>query len=117
MAIFDTFSNSDGSSNIPDGEKLGFGAGNHQVTRVLLPKVEVLAVGAKTAGNAAADSDANETATATSGGAKTLTVAVNQNDAERLIHAVQTGTLYFALLDDNSSVKPGAGVNNSNLFP
>lgn len=114
VAIFDSFTTGNGS-NVPDGEKLSFGAGNHQVTRVLLPKVEVIAVGDKTSTHTTSSDSGNDTTT--SDQAKTLTVAVNQDDAERLIHAVQTGTLYFALLDDNSDVKPGAGVNNSNLFP
>ena len=114
MNSHDSFSTGNGS-NVPDGEKLSFGAGNHQVTRVLLPRVEVIAVGDKTSTHTTSSDSGDDTAT--SDQAKTLTVAVNQDDAERLIHAVQTGTLCFALLDDNSNIKPGAGVNNSNLFP
>jgi pilus assembly protein CpaB len=45
-----------------------------------------------------------------------VTVAVTQNDAEKLIHGAQTGILYFALLTDSSDVKPGAGINGNTLF-
>ncbi|MDT4986931.1 MAG: pilus assembly protein CpaB [Micromonosporaceae bacterium] len=118
IAIFDSFS-TDPKSNIPDGEKLSSGKDIHQVTRVLLPRVEVIAVGAKTATSTRTDatSDSSSAGTPTSSAAKTLTVAVDQEQAERLIHAVLTGTLYFALLDDSSEIKPGSGVNNTNLFP
>jgi pilus assembly protein CpaB len=120
VAIFDSFS-TDPGSNIPDGEKLAAGKDVHQVTRVLMPRVEVLAVGSRTATSGAvaadpADQSAQANAAQDSTGA-TLTVAVNQDEAERLIHALQTGTLYFALLDESSDVKPGPGVNNTNLFP
>jgi pilus assembly protein CpaB len=122
IAIFDSFSTNP-SSNIPDGEKLASGAGVNQITRVLLPRVEVIAVGDKTASSAAANTTASNTDSSSStdtsqgGDARTLTVAVDQDEAERLIHAVLTGTLSYALLDENSDVKPGAGVNNNNLFP
>jgi pilus assembly protein CpaB len=119
IAIFDSFS-TDPKMNIPDGEKLSSGKDIHQVTRLLLPRVEVIAVGDKTSstGRDAAAADASTgTGAPTSNSARTLTVTVGQDDAERLIHAVMTGTLYFALLDDNSNVKPGPGVNNNNLFP
>ena len=111
VAIFDSFS-TDPKSNIPDGERLTSGKDTHQVTRVLLPRVEVIAVGDKTASaTEATDSDTPPAAGAT------LTVAVNQQEAERLIHVLQTGTLYFALLDESSEITPGPGVNNTNLFP
>jgi pilus assembly protein CpaB len=118
IAIFDTFSTAP-QSNIPDGEKLFSGKDIQQVTRVLLPRVEVLAVGAKTATSTRTDttSDSSTAGTPASAASRTLTVAVDQDQAERLIHAVLTGTLYFALLDDSSEIKPGNGVNNTNLFP
>jgi pilus assembly protein CpaB len=118
IAIFDSFS-TDPNSNIPDGEKLASGKDIHQITRVLLPRVEVIAVGDKTSSaNHTAVADQADTANSSSGtGSRTLTVGVNQGDAERLIHAGLTGTLSFALLDDSSNIEPGPGVNNNNLFP
>jgi pilus assembly protein CpaB len=43
-------------------------------------------------------------------------VAVDQAQAERLVHAVQTGTLYLALVNDSTTVTPGPGVTNKSLF-
>jgi pilus assembly protein CpaB len=80
-----------------------------------LPKVEVIAVGSATAASAnkadAAKSDPQSANTVM------VTVAVSQEEAERLVHAVQTGTLYLALLDDSSNVTSGPGVDNKSLFP
>jgi pilus assembly protein CpaB len=41
-----------------------------------------------------------------------ITVAVDQADAQRLIHVAQTGRLYFALLTGTSKIAPGSGVDN-----
>jgi pilus assembly protein CpaB len=72
-------------------------------TRVLLPEVEVLAVGGS----------ANEGSNAAGGDNSLLvTVAVNQTDAERLIQGLNSGTLYLGLLGDSTDVKPGPGVDN-----
>jgi len=43
-------------------------------------------------------------------------LAVNQDDAERIIYASKKGDLTFALLNDKSKVKSGPGVSDSNLF-
>jgi pilus assembly protein CpaB len=116
VAIFDSFA-TDQNSNIPDGERLSSGKNIHQVTRVLLPRVEVIAVGDKTASASTTSTTSTDGSTPNPETGATITVAVNQEEAERLIHALQTGTLYFALLDESSDIKSGAGVNNSNLFP
>jgi pilus assembly protein CpaB len=82
--------------------------GNHtgiERTRVLLPRVEVLAVGtyqSNTASNTAARS-----------GSVMLTVAVSQQEAERLIEGLSHGTLYLGLLTDSVQVAPGEGVDNT----
>jgi pilus assembly protein CpaB len=79
---------------------------NIERTRVLLPRVEVLAVGtyqqARTNANAA--SRANSLM---------LTVAVSQDEAERLIEGLSHGTLYLGLLTDSVQVTPGSGVDNT----
>jgi hypothetical protein len=41
-----------------------------------------------------------------------VTLAVNQMDAERIIHIRQTGLLYLALLSEHSVTAPSAGVDN-----
>ena len=45
-----------------------------------------------------------------------LTVAVDQNEAERVIFAAWNGDLSFGLLNDKSEVKPGPGVTASKVF-
>src|SRR2546423_1325535 len=86
------------------GARIRTGKDPHQVPRVLLPRVEVIAVGDKTStGSSTSTPDTEQAAAAKEAGA-TLTVAVNQQEAERLIHVLQTGTLYFALLDESSDI-------------
>jgi pilus assembly protein CpaB len=116
IAVFDTFK-ADTSGRVSSGNT---GTGGNRATRVLLPRVEVIAVGTfgsdgVTANQVQQNGDQTSTAKST-GGQIVVTVAVTQNDAERLIHATQTGQLYFALLTDSSDVKPGPGVDNSSLF-
>jgi hypothetical protein len=41
---------------------------------------------------------------------------VDQSQAEKLIHGIQAGVLYLALLGENTALEPSAGVNNINLF-
>jgi pilus assembly protein CpaB len=84
----------------PNGNKT-----NIERTRVLLPRVEVLAVGTYQPGgtqNSAARS-----------GSVMLTVAVAQDEAERLIEGLSHGTLYLGLLTDSVQVAPGSGVDNT----
>ena len=83
-------------------------------TRVLLPKVGVLAIGSNTSQN---DS-------ATSSRSALVTVAVTQAEAERLIEGASHGTLYLGLLTDTTKVTTGGGVDNTDsggnttpLFP
>ena len=93
---------------------------NIQRTRVLLPRVEVLAVGTyQSARNATGSSGS-----AARSGSVMLTVAVSQAEAERLIEGLSHGTLYLGLLTDSVQVSPGGGVDNTDgnaggvpLFP
>jgi pilus assembly protein CpaB len=75
---------------------------NIERTRVLLPRVEVLAVGTYQAGG-----------TDTRSGSLMLTVAVDQTEAERLIEGLSHGTLYLGLLTDSVNVQSGPGVDNT----
>jgi pilus assembly protein CpaB len=126
VAVFDTFTVQDGGARIPAGDGLTSRHDYNHATRVLLPRVDVIAVGERGAAGAATSGTAPAGAAASSGagapavkgGATVLvTVAVTQDEAERLIHATQTGTLYLALLDDSSQILPGQGVDNTTLFP
>src|SRR5205814_8283670 len=112
IVIFDTFTAQNFNTPIPTGERLTFGKEVPQTTRVLLPRVEVIAIGTRgevgsatsrqngSAGTAGtATNGQTQTQDAAGGGNLLVTVAVTQDEAERLVHAVQTGTLYLALLD------------------
>ncbi|MGZ4436332.1 MAG: Flp pilus assembly protein CpaB [Nocardioidaceae bacterium] len=90
-------------------------AGAPETTRLLLPKVQVIAVGATTV---------ISRTTTTQGGAQTVeqlpktlfTLAVSQDDAERIMFASTHGELSFGLLNDKSKVKTGPGITSTNLF-
>jgi pilus assembly protein CpaB len=117
VAIFNTYEDVD-----PD-EATQEGSGqDNQRTRLLLPRVEVLAVGVYGAGGVTSTTARNGEAEEDDGSAQggsglVLTVSVDQTDAERLIHASRTGLLYLALLTDSSEVDPGPGVDIRTLFP
>jgi pilus assembly protein CpaB len=84
-------------------------------TRVLLPEVEVIGVGETTV---------STTTTKAAGGTQTteevpktiLTVAVVQDDANKVIFASKNGTLSFGLLPEGTKVRSESGVNMSDLF-
>ena len=106
VAVFVTVANTDPKTQaqLPDS------------TEVLLPRVTVIGVGNT--------SVVTQTSTDTSGQQNTeqisktiLTLAVDQEQATRLIHAAQKGALYFALLTPSSKVAPGGRVDSSNLLP
>lgn len=78
-------------------------------TRLLLDRVEVLAVGAAT-------TDGADSAAPEDWSNALVTVAVDQVQAEKLVHGVQTGALYLALLSDDTTLKPSAGVTNVTVF-
>jgi pilus assembly protein CpaB len=84
-------------------------------TRLLLPKVKVVAVGDTTVvKRTTTDSEGAQT---TEQLPKTLfTLAVNQRQAEKIMLADAQGDLNFALLNDKSKVNPGPGATSSNLF-
>jgi pilus assembly protein CpaB len=89
-------------------QQIGKGIGN---TRVVVPKLRVLAIGP--ASSATPQTDAGTTNSALTQGAASaqsamtlVTVAVNQDDAERLILLTQTGLPYLALLGPSAQIKP-----------
>jgi len=94
-------------------------------TRILLPSVEVMAIGTyKAESPSNGNGSTATTATARTGGSAMVTLAVNQEEGERLIEGLNTGNLYIGLLTDSIVVKPGSGVDNKDasggvkpLFP
>lgn len=79
-------------------------------TRVLIPRVEVIAVGPTTL-RPATKGQGNTESTPTA----ILTLAVDQGQAEKLV-AAQVGRLYLALLTKDSKVTDGAGTTTGTLF-
>jgi pilus assembly protein CpaB len=79
-------------------------------TRVLLPEVTVIGIGETTAGEPGSEGDQLPR--------QLITLAVTQEEAEKLIFAQSEGELYLGLLGEGTTVDPaGSGVNAGNLFP
>jgi len=104
VVIFDTYTNDRGS--------LFAGSAGGQVTRVLLDRVTVLAVGDATV----TPGTTGEGAPAQSNSSALLTLALTQTEAEKLIHGVNTGNLYLGLLGSNTSITNRTGATSGNLF-
>ena len=85
------------------------GGADVYVTKLLLPRVTVVAASQ----NAPSDLNGAKNATSTSNGNVLVTLAVSQRDAERMILAQQTGTLYLGLLSSTSVTGQGPGVYNT----
>jgi len=89
--------------------------GGQTGVRLLLPRVQVIAVGTTTV---------ISTTTTNPGGAQTteelprtlFTLAVDQEQAEKIMLAATTGELAFGYLNEDSEVRPGPGTTNANLF-
>jgi pilus assembly protein CpaB len=110
IAVFGTFKLVDKKFKEEAGE-------DNKGTQLLLPRVEVLAVGKYGEdGVTSAQPADGKGGQATANVTLLVTVAVAQADAERLIHAVRIGELYAALLTDTSEVRPGGGVDNRSLL-
>jgi pilus assembly protein CpaB len=78
-------------------------------TRLLLSGVQVLAVG---------DATVTQSEDAQVEGAQTalVTVALSASEAEKLVHATQTGAIYLALLGGDAPALTTAGVSDSTLY-
>lgn len=90
-------------------------ASGQPFTRLLLPRVTVLGVGSTT--------PSPTTTTEADGSQVTeqlprtlLTIAVDQEDAQKVLFAVGNGEIAFALLTGQSTVRPDPGANAGNLF-
>jgi pilus assembly protein CpaB len=132
IAVFDTYNTvagltpggqqAAGNKDTTAGDGVSMGETKEHVTRLLLSRVSVLAVGASVgaAGSSLAHGAATTSSSTSPQSSATsnvlVTVALRQHDAEKLILANQTGFLYFGLLNQGSHVAPGPGANNTNLF-
>ena len=106
------FMSADPSLYMPDGSQKQL----PPYTGVLLPRVQVIGVGATTV--------TSKTVTDESGAAITeqvprtiLTVAVDQEQAEKLIYGARNGELYFALLSKESKIQSNSGVTADEVIP
>ncbi|GAA1926003.1 Flp pilus assembly protein CpaB [Nocardioides marmoribigeumensis] len=91
------------------------GAQGQDGTRLLLPKVQVIAVGATTVTTSTTTAESGTQTTETL--PRTLfTLAVDQKKAEKLMYASTHGELSFGLLTDKSKVSPDSGTTQANLF-
>jgi pilus assembly protein CpaB len=85
-------------------------------TRLLLPKVQVIGVG--TTSMTAKTTTTGEGEQTTEQVPRTiLTVAVDQEQAERVIYAGRNGELSFALLSDKSEVVDNRGITAADIMP
>ena len=84
-------------------------------TRVLLDDVLIIAMGEASLTPAAAPIAGEEAAPAAALGAL-MTVAVTPADATRLVHGIQTGTLYAALRGTDAKIDLGKVVSEASLF-
>lgn len=129
VAVFDTFNiqGRDVWDTTPAGDHLQDRHEFTRATRLLLPRVEVLAVGSTTTvatGSDDEDKDATDKAAAQQAAAGDVTqttrvlvtVAVTQDQAERLVHVARTGTVTLALLGPDTKAKSGDGVDDRSLF-
>jgi pilus assembly protein CpaB len=89
----------------------GAGPSGSPGTRLLLPRVPVIAVGPATL-RPASGKDANSEAVPTA----ILTLALTQIEGQKAVYASINGQLNFALIDDDSKVAPGPGTGGANLF-
>lgn len=86
-----------------------------QATQVLLDDVLVIAMGEASLTPAAAPTGEGDAAAAPVPGAL-MTVAVTPADAVRLVHGIQTGSLYAALRGTDAKVDLGKVVSEATLF-
>lgn len=94
-----------------------------QTARVLLPRVRVLAVGSTTPATATATAPVDGEPAPVEGEPAPeqlprtmMTLALDQEDAQRVLLAQASGELSFGLLGGSTTVKPDLGITIDNLF-
>ena len=96
---------------LPDNKEQKLGS----VTRIVLTRVPVLGVGTTSVTSRTTKDE--EGATTEEVARTILTIAVTQDEAERLIQADRNTELNFALLTDDSKTEDGPGANLGTIFP
>jgi pilus assembly protein CpaB len=110
IVIYDTFNAREKSGRLaPYGAHLADDKVTVRGTGVVLPDVSVLSV--RVPKNGATGQDSSSPVA----GSLMVTVAVAPGDATRLVHAIQTGNLYFGLLGSGAHVDPGVNSNDDTV--
>ncbi len=97
---------------LPDGEEQPLGS----ITRVVLARVPVLGVGTTSVTSRTTETEDGEQV-AEEVARTILTIAVSQDEAEKLIQADRTSDLTFALLTDDTKVSDQPGAKLGDVFP
>lgn len=84
-------------------------------TRLILPKVQVVGVGATSMSSRTTSTKGTETVEQIP--RTILTIAVDQTDAEKVLYAARNGELAFALRTDRSEAVSRPGVTGSDIMP
>jgi pilus assembly protein CpaB len=114
VVLFDTFTPTDTSASSTGST----GKSGGQRTRVLLDDVLVIAMGQASLTPAApATAGASGSSAAAPVPGALMTVAVTPADAVRLVHGIQSGSLYAALRGTDAKVNLGQVVTQASLFP
>lgn len=119
VAVFDTYLTTDDVPGVVDGtDKPGAmpqpgTKAEDWATKLLVPRVQVLAVSSGDSSGGSGGGSGGAAAAVSGTGGTTVTLAVDQDEAQRLIQVTQSDHLYLALLTPTSSVAPGPGVDNA----
>ncbi|MGO4343455.1 Flp pilus assembly protein CpaB [Pedococcus sp. 2YAF34] len=113
VVLFDTYTPVAGSAS--SSKSTGSAAAVGLSTRVLLDDVLVIAMGEASLTPAQTTTADGEPAPAPVRGAL-MTVALSPADAARLIHGIQTGSLYAALRGTDAKIDLGKVVSEASLF-
>jgi pilus assembly protein CpaB len=92
--------------------------GSAQKSQVLLPKIQVLAIGATALANASSQGGGGRVNQGKGGQSLTaVTLAVPDEHIERVVFAAEHGSIYLTLLRPDAKPAPGTGVTEDNVFP
>lgn len=118
VAVFTTY-NADEALGRGDDASAGGLTGPSVTTRLVLPRALVLAVATTPVGPPQESEEGEEAGSgaAASGGATvSVTLALSQADAERMIQVAQAGSPYLALLNPKSQTALSGGIDNRTLL-
>lgn len=107
VAVFDTVAqggSSAGNQGACSGQRQQ-ASGANATTKLILPRVTVLAVGVATPSSQSGGTTSGAASSSSTQNDELVTLAVDQQDAERLIVLTEDGLPYLALVDASSSLK------------